>query len=184
MWGIFSCLSPHLLFCCVWFLLALILLFCSTFRRDSDYFLSFPLLSHVQVFSFEISFVCHLQCFPSHFYSCYFWYVDNCVVCIVSHNCNQFCSTLGCVMFRSLFCLINTILNAGKTSLPPPFQVKQNRSSLSPSLSLSLSLSSRSVCLKYILLTLLSNHHTIHPLPFSDPLYFTETLQNNRVIEN
>ena len=70
MWLIVSFLSPHnlhLLFCCVfsvlaWTLLILMVLFCVTIKRDSVSLLRFPFLSHVQVFSCEISFVCLFKC--------------------------------------------------------------------------------------------------------------------------
>ena len=48
----------------------------ATFWMDSVFLLKFPFCSHVQVFSYEISLVCHLKylyyCFTSHFrfFSC------------------------------------------------------------------------------------------------------------------
>ena len=76
-----SSLSPHyqhLLFCCglsnlFFFDIAgpYMMLFLATVRRDSVFLVRFPFLSHVQVFSYEISLVCRLKCpyccFTSHF---------------------------------------------------------------------------------------------------------------------
>ena len=85
MWLMISSLSPHnlhLLFCCVLSNLALIwlvlmALFCAPIRRDSDSFLKFPLLGHVQVLSCEMFFISRLKrqwsCFPSHF--CFLFFV-------------------------------------------------------------------------------------------------------------
>ena len=79
MWLIVLSLSPHnlhFLFCCVLSILALIWLvlmasFCAAIRRDSVSFLKFPSLSHVLVFSNEMSFISRLKhpwsCFPFHF---------------------------------------------------------------------------------------------------------------------
>ena len=54
-------------------LLVIMALFCTVIRRNSVSFLMFPFRSHVQVFMWNISFVCRLKysysCFPSHFYS-------------------------------------------------------------------------------------------------------------------
>ena len=77
-WLIVSSLSPHnlhLLFCCILSILVLdivfMILFCVAIRRDSVSLLRFPFLSHIHIFSSEISFVCRLNCpyscFP-HFY--------------------------------------------------------------------------------------------------------------------
>ena len=78
-WLIVSSLSPynqHLLFCCVlsiFFLIWLVLtaLFCAAIRRDSVSLLKFPFLTHVHVFSCEMSLVNRLKlpqkCFSSHF---------------------------------------------------------------------------------------------------------------------
>ena len=72
-------LSPHdlhLLFCCVLSLLALIwlflmALFCAAFWRDSVSQKKFPFVSHIHVFTCEMSLVNHLKLpqsrFPSHF---------------------------------------------------------------------------------------------------------------------
>ena len=62
---IVSSTSPHnlhLLFCCILSILAQILLifmalFCTAIRRDSVSLLRFPILSHVHVFSCEMSLV-------------------------------------------------------------------------------------------------------------------------------
>ena len=79
MWLIVSSLSPHnlqLLFCCVLSIFALtylilMALFCVAIRRDSVSLLRFPFLSHLQVLSYEILFVCRLKypyrCFSSYF---------------------------------------------------------------------------------------------------------------------
>ena len=40
-------------------------LFCAVIRRDLVYFLKFSFLSHGQVFSYEMSLVCHLKCLYS-----------------------------------------------------------------------------------------------------------------------
>ena len=69
MWLIVSSLShhnQHLLFCCVLSILALIwlvlmALFCAVIRRDSVSLLRFPFLSHVHIFSFEMSLVSRLK---------------------------------------------------------------------------------------------------------------------------
>ena len=68
-WLMVSSLSPHslrLLFCCVLSILALIwlvlmVLFYAAIRRDAVYLLKFPLLSHVQVFLGEMSFISRLK---------------------------------------------------------------------------------------------------------------------------
>ena len=64
--------EQHLLFCCALAILALILLvlmalFCAASRIDSVSILRFPFLSHVHVFTCEISFVCHLKYSYSYF---------------------------------------------------------------------------------------------------------------------
>ena len=68
MWLMISSLSHslHLLFCCVLSILTLIwlvltALFCSAIRVDSVSLLKFPFLSHVQVFSCEMSFISCLK---------------------------------------------------------------------------------------------------------------------------
>ena len=69
MWLMVSSLSPHslhLLFCCVLSILVLIwlvlvALFCAAIRRDSVSLLKFPFLSHVQVFWYEMLFICCLK---------------------------------------------------------------------------------------------------------------------------
>ena len=73
-------------------------LFWAAIGRDSVSLLRFPFLSHVQVFSCEMSLVCHLKCpyscFSTHFlFSMYFCSVDACIVCEVSGSCNQSSST-------------------------------------------------------------------------------------------
>ena len=73
-WLIVSFWPPnnlHLLFCYVLSILALTLpvamaFFCATIRRDSVSLLRFPFFRNVQVFSCEISLVCH-SCFSFHF---------------------------------------------------------------------------------------------------------------------
>ena len=79
MWLMVSSLSPHsrhLLFCCVFSILALIelvlmALFYAAIRRDSVSLLKFPFLSQVLVFWCEMLFISHLKrplsCFSSHF---------------------------------------------------------------------------------------------------------------------
>ena len=79
MWLMVSSLSPHnlhLLFCCVLSILPLICLvlmslFYAAIGRDSISLLKFPFLSHVQVFSYEMSFISRvkrpLSCFSSYF---------------------------------------------------------------------------------------------------------------------
>ena len=71
MWLIVSSLSPAILLCLVYYFLDIILMGLCCARRDSVSLLRFPLLSHVHVFSCEISLVCRLKCpyscFSSHF---------------------------------------------------------------------------------------------------------------------
>ena len=74
-------------------------LFCAAFRRDSVSLLTFPFLSHVQVFSWKILFDCLLKC-PYSCFSSYFCSVDACVVCIVSGHCNQSSSVFFNVLFK------------------------------------------------------------------------------------
>ena len=78
-WLIVSSQSPHnqhLRFCCILSIFALIQFvlmakFCAAVRRDSVSLLRFPFLSYVNIFSCEISLICHLECpykcFSSHF---------------------------------------------------------------------------------------------------------------------
>ena len=77
-WLIVSSLLPHnqhLLFCCVLSVFAwtfvLMALFSAVIRKDSGSLLRFLFVSHAQVFSCDILFVCRLKypysCFSSHF---------------------------------------------------------------------------------------------------------------------
>ena len=78
-WLIVSSRSPHnfhLLFSCVSLIfpltyLVLMALFCAAIRRDLVAFLMFPFFSHAQVFTSEISLVCHLK-YPYSCFSCNF----------------------------------------------------------------------------------------------------------------
>ena len=79
MWLIFSSLSPrnlHLLFCCVMYFCFYMAFFCVVIRRNSVSLLLFPFLSHVQVFSCEISLVFRLFFLPLLF-SIYCYSVDH-----------------------------------------------------------------------------------------------------------
>ena len=79
MWLIVLSLLPHnqhLLFCCILSVLALIwlglrTLFYAAIRKNSVSLLKFSFLSHVQVFSYELTLVCRLKypysCFSSYF---------------------------------------------------------------------------------------------------------------------
>ena len=60
--------SLHILFGCILYILSMIwlvlmALLCAAIRRDSVSFLKFPFLSHVQVFSCEMSFISRLKSF-------------------------------------------------------------------------------------------------------------------------
>ena len=78
---IISSLSPdnrYLQFCClVYFCSDIILmaLFCVAIRRFLVSLLRFPFLSHIQVFSYEISLVCRLKYPYSHFSSHFYFLV-------------------------------------------------------------------------------------------------------------
>ena len=75
----------HLIYSC--FDLVLIALFWAASWRDLVSLQRFHFLSHVQVFSCEISLVCHLKRPYSYFFP-HFCSADPCVVCIVSTYCN------------------------------------------------------------------------------------------------
>ena len=96
-------------------------LFCAVIRRDSVSLLSFSFLSHIQVFSWEISFVCRLKysysCFLLIFVSWLFYPVDACVIRIISGGCNQsFLHVFFNVIFKSLYRCIDSILNVEESS--------------------------------------------------------------------
>ena len=57
-------------------------LFCAAIRRDSVYILRFPFLSHVQVFSCEILFVCRLKC-PYNCFSYHFFFLVIVILLII-----------------------------------------------------------------------------------------------------
>ena len=85
-------------------------LFCAPIRRDAVFLLRFPFLSHVQVFSCEMSFVISIELFSFPFlFSDYFCSVDPRVVCIVFDGCNQSSSALFNVVFESFHQCINGI---------------------------------------------------------------------------
>ena len=76
-------------------------------RRDSVSLISFPFLSHVQVFSCKILFICHLKytqcCFPSRFCFLVICSIDDCVVRGCSDGCDQYSSALVYLIFESLY---------------------------------------------------------------------------------
>ena len=114
MWSIVSSLSPHnlhLLFCCVLSILALIwlvlmALFWDVIRRESVSLLRFLFISHIHVFSSEMSLVSRLKrpynCFSSHFCFLFFFprSADLRVISMVSGGCDQSSSTLFSVIFQ------------------------------------------------------------------------------------
>ena len=95
-------------------------LFCAAIRRDSGYLLMFLFLSHVQVLSCKMFFVCLFKVskefFLTIFLSPYFSSVDDCVVWIVFYDSNQFFSVLVYVLFEWLYWCINAIFKVGKSS--------------------------------------------------------------------
>ena len=99
----------------------LMALFCAVIRRDSVSLLRFPFHRYVQVFSCEISHVCHLKqpyhCFFFPFlFSNYFCSVNPRVVCIVSGCCNKTHTALFHVVFESFYRCVKAVFNAGKSS--------------------------------------------------------------------
>ena len=110
-WLMVSSLSPHSLhwlFCCVFSIFSLIwlvlmALFCAVIRRDS---VSLLFLSHVQVLSCEMLFICRLLSF--------------CYLCILSVGRNQSSLVFFYVVFESLYRCVNAVFDAGKSS-PPLF---------------------------------------------------------------
>ena len=81
-------------------------LFYAAIRRNSVSLLRFPFLSHVQVFSSEISLDCRLKylytCFSSHFlFSVYFCSVEDCVVCIVFGDSHPYSAVVVVSMLAS-----------------------------------------------------------------------------------
>ena len=115
-WLIVSFLSPHnqdLLFCCVLSIFALTSLvlmafICAAIRRDSVSLFMFLFLSHIQVFSCEISLVCRLiyscTCFSFHFY---FLVIVVLLMLVLS------VSILVAIISPSLFLFIDAIFHAG-----------------------------------------------------------------------
>ena len=96
-------------------------LFSAAIRRDSVSPLRFPFLSHVHIFSSEMSLVSRLKhplsCFSFHFlFSGHFCSFDPRVISIASGGCNQSSSTLFYVVFESQYRCVNAVFNAGKTS--------------------------------------------------------------------
>ena len=95
-------------------------LFCAAVRRDSVSPLRFPFFIHVQVFSCEISLICHLKysynCFSTHF--CFLvillliivWFVSFLVV-VISLSLLFFY-----VVFESSYRCIDAVFNAGESS--------------------------------------------------------------------
>ena len=101
-WLIVSSLSPHnlnLLFYHVFYILSfiylvLMVLFCAAaIRRESLPFAIFPIFSHVQILTCEISLVFRLKCpycfFSSHFFFTGYFCSGNSCVCIVFGACDQ-----------------------------------------------------------------------------------------------
>ena len=90
-------------------------LFYAPIRRDSVALLRFPFLSHVQIFSCKISFVCHLKCtynsFSSHF--CFLVIVVVLILVFVSCSCNKPLFALFYVVFESSYRYIYAIFNDG-----------------------------------------------------------------------
>ena len=74
-------------------------LFCAAVRRDSVSFLKFPFLSHVQVFLWEISLVCHLKC-P---YCCFLPIFVSRLFCFSWCLCCLFCSLWLYSVFLRVF---------------------------------------------------------------------------------
>ena len=127
MWLIVSSLSPHnihLLFCCVLSIFALMwlvfmALFCAAIRRDSVSLLRFPFLSHVHVFSCEMSLKTSTELFFfTLLFSGYCRSVNLCVVSIVSGDCNQSSSAFFYVVFESLYRWVRAVFKAGKSPSP------------------------------------------------------------------
>ena len=124
MWLIVSCQSPHnLLFCCVLSILALIwsvlmALFSTANWRDLVSLLRFTLLSHVHVFSCEMSLVSRLKhpnIFLPFLFSAYFRSVGSRVISVVSRGFDQSSSSIFYIVFESLNRCVNTVFNANKS---------------------------------------------------------------------
>ena len=91
-------------------------LFCTVIGRDSFSLLRFPFLSHIDVFSCEISLVCCLKypyrCFSCHFTFLFFFLsVYRRVISIFCIGCNQSSSALFYLFFDSLYRCIDAIFN-------------------------------------------------------------------------
>ena len=96
-------------------------LFCATIKRDSVSLLRFQLLSHVRVFSCEMSLVSRLKpplsfFFYAFLFSSHFLSIDPRFVSIVSGGCNKSFSALVYVVFESLHRGVNAVFNASKFS--------------------------------------------------------------------
>ena len=133
MWFMDSSTSPHnlhLLFCCALSILALIWLvlmplFCAFIRRGSVSLLIFPFLSHIHVFSCEISLVSRLKrpgsCFSCHF--C-FLFISDLLVLVLSELFLVFViSLLPRFSMLSSSCYIDasTLTSMLVSPLPPSF---------------------------------------------------------------
>ena len=93
--------SYFLCLVCFCFGIVFMALFCAAIRWDSASVLRFSFLSHVLIFSCDISLACRLKRLYSSFSSRYFCPVNACVVCIVSGGYNENSSAF--VMFLSSF---------------------------------------------------------------------------------
>ena len=120
--------KPHLLFCCVLSIFALILLvykglFCATIRKDSVSLLRFSFLIYVQVCLWEISLFVAWNClqlfFSPFLFSGYFHSVDASVVYIGFDRCNQSSSGFFNVLFCC--CIDASILNFNAGEFSSPF---------------------------------------------------------------
>ena len=111
MWLLVSSQSPHDLHLSIFILTQLVLmaLFSVAIWRDSVSLIKFPFHSHVQVLSWEISWVCYLK-YPYSFFQflfpCYWCSVDLYIACAVSGRYNL-----------SFFALFNGVFNVDESTL-------------------------------------------------------------------
>ena len=92
-------------------------LFCAPIGQDSVSLLMFPFLSHIYVFSCEMSLVCHLKkiqrfIFLPLLFSGYCRPPDPHPVSFVCGGCNQSSSRLFYVVFVSFYVCVNAVLHA------------------------------------------------------------------------
>ena len=126
MWLIISSLSSHnlhLLFCCMLSIFALMwfvfmVLFCAAIRRDSVFLIRFPFLSHVHVFSCEMSLVsCRkLPCFFRLLFSGYCRSAGFRVVSSLSGGYNWSSSVLFYAVFESLYRCVTAVTRRRRRS--------------------------------------------------------------------